>query len=216
MATYNLMTNTRRLFFELAFVLHSYYILSFQLWVFLSSHHMGSFPACNSSAIVFVFVPIPILDTGRLIFIVITSSMLFISTLLIGLDISKTVRSHFIPSDNENSTVPSQTEPLNSSINSLRSWQPFDFSPLQLCLFILYLINSVFSITFTELTISHATFTNDSSAPVWSFGQVLPLFLLILPISNFLKSSLLLLRLYYFSRLRGQVSPVISLTVIQN
>ena len=215
-ATYSLMTNARRIFVEITFIIHNYYVLSFQLWVFTSSHSLGSFPACNSSAIIFVFVPIQILNTGRILFIALTIFMLSITTTALIFDIYRTIRLRRTTPENIDPSplpIPSTSHP---SYNSIRSWQPFDFTSLQLCLFIFYSINSAFSITFTELTISRTSFINDSTTPLWTFGQILPLLLVLLPILNFLRLFFRIISMRYLSRFRRQPSPVISLTIIQN
>ncbi|KAJ7624281.1 hypothetical protein DFH06DRAFT_1445953 [Mycena polygramma] len=187
---------------QLVSVLQGYVILAFAFAVLSTAPSFGQVPQCNHEAVAVIFRPFSALKQGRVLGWCIVSLMLIGYTAMTVWDylapllepqgkekpenvveVRPPIRqepfstSDFVISAPANTTTASVYEETSALI---------DDNLLTMLMFIL--IIWVFFVLNIELVIHRYQATPESSVPNWQFGQILPLFLTLLPLVQMIAS----------------------------
>ncbi|KAJ7055868.1 hypothetical protein C8F01DRAFT_1157952 [Mycena amicta] len=194
---------------QLVSVIQSYVIVAFAFAVLSEAPSFGQRADCNQQAVAVIFRPFSASKSGRIVGFVIVSLMVFGYTVMTARDYTarlKKRRQNMKQRQEQASSglppeppvplptqfaPPTHSEPHNPRTPILRQFTNYDDTQARLMvdwqlLFTLFCIVVfwAFFVLNTELVIHWNQPTPADSGPNWQFGQILPMFLTLLPFIN--------------------------------
>ncbi|KAJ7476766.1 hypothetical protein FB451DRAFT_1243901 [Mycena latifolia] len=197
-------------------IIQSYTVFAFAFAMLITARSFGYTPGCNPKAVVVVFRPFSALTSGRIVAWVITVLVVAVYTGILVKDhmppakklvpqwIQKRVTKQVpatepdLPMASPEVVPPPQSAPggIVSGKVQYRARQPPD-RPMEYDLqiawhlvieIVVVLILWGLTVMNTELLIRWNKFPPSNSASSWQFGQVLPMFLVVLPLANLINA----------------------------
>ncbi|PVF96966.1 hypothetical protein CPB86DRAFT_786453 [Serendipita vermifera] len=193
------------------FVLQSYLFFAFAFTLLAKGKSFGSRPECNPNAVVVLFRPFPALTSGRIVGWILVTSLFLVYTFITVKDVvlrqkrplsivlkvfrlqsrpkstsTEAVRPLSEKIENTNDTDPNileQGAPPLGTVYSQKYSMPIDWKLL--LKMILITILWALGVMNTELLIVWSRFERvEEARSPWQFGQLLPVFLVIIPLVN--------------------------------
>ncbi|KAJ7221286.1 hypothetical protein GGX14DRAFT_558784 [Mycena pura] len=163
-------------------VIHAYTMLSFAFAVLATATTFGQHPECNNEAVAVIFHPFSALGHGRIAGWCIVGFAFFSYTETL-VRRTRDQPPVVCMSEPDPGPYPTSTWTLKRQATDYGDPRAFIDYPLLVELVVIFLI-WVFFMVNTELVIHRYQPTQEVSVPNWQFGQILPMFLTILPITN--------------------------------
>ncbi|KAF7293808.1 hypothetical protein HMN09_01176600 [Mycena chlorophos] len=189
-------------------VIQTYAILAFMLAVLIKADGFGDFPGCNHLAVIALFRPINALHAGRILCLVLAGLFTLLYTGLLIKDHLRAVQKKRqlrkattqlpMPADSNNAPDPGLNRQGTAPRASAKSARPvrkpeeeIDYEmPIAWDVLVQITVITILwalAVMNTELLIRWSGFApSDSSS--WQFGQVLPMFLLVQPLTDLINA----------------------------
>lgn len=192
-------------------VIQSYTLFAFALALIILAPKFGNHPECNRNAVLVLFRPFKVFNAGRILGFISIGLVVLMYTVMTILDyipqdkkdrarkmLVQRMTAKFMhlgsaeewPADRESPNPerpeqPEQFEAPSAYQSEPRPIHHLNFSGELFLELLVILVLWAIAVMNTELLIRWNHFANDSNPQsIWQFGQVLPLFLLVLPIAS--------------------------------